>query len=213
MMGCPELYARQYGVHPLMKSQTIKEKKDYGEDLKKVLSSWNVCSKEWVIRQYDHEVQGGSVMKPMQGVDNDGPGDACIIRPVLSSGKGIIVSNGMNPKYGDIDPYHMAASAIDEALRQIVSVGGNLERVALLDNFSWGNTDNPECLGGLVRAAKACYDTAIYYETPFISGKDSLNNEFKTGDQTISIPPTLLISAIVCNAGRYQGDFYGCEVT
>jgi len=135
-------------------------------------------------------------LKPLQGVDNDGPGDACIIRPVLSSGKGIIVSNGMNPKYGDIDPYHMAASAIDEALRQIISVGGNLEMVALLDNFSWGNTDKPVCLGGLVRAAKACYDMAIYYETPFISGKDSLNNEFKSGDKTISIPPTLLISAI-----------------
>ncbi|MHC4267464.1 MAG: phosphoribosylformylglycinamidine synthase subunit PurL [Planctomycetota bacterium] len=174
----------------------IRKKNNYGEDLKKILSSWNVCSKEWVIRQYDHEVQGGSVLKPLQGVDNDGPGDACITRPVLGSNKGIIISNGMNPKYGDIDPYHMAASAIDEALRQIVAVGGSLERVALLDNFSWGNTDKPESLGGLVRAARGCYDTALYYGTPFISGKDSLNNEFKAGDTTISIPPTLLISAI-----------------
>ncbi|MGR3301099.1 MAG: phosphoribosylformylglycinamidine synthase subunit PurL [Candidatus Scalindua sp.] len=194
--GLPRIVRKAIWRSPSHEEPDIKEKTDYGEDLKKVLSSWNVCSKEWVIRQYDHEVQGGSVLKPMQGVDNDGPGDACIIRPVLSSGKGIIVSNGMNPKYGDIDPYHMAASAIDEALRQIVSVGGNLERVALLDNFSWGNTDKPECLGGLVRAANGCYDTAIYYETPFISGKDSLNNEFKTGDKTISIPPTLLISAM-----------------
>ncbi len=194
--GLPMITRKATWRPPLYEEPEIKKKRDYGEDLKKVLSSWNVCSKEWVIRQYDHEVQGGSVLKPLQGVDNDGPGDACIIRPVLSSGKGIIVSNGMNPKYGDIDPYHMAASAIDEALRQIVSVGGNLEMVALLDNFSWGNTDKPECLGGLVRAAKGCYDTALYYETPFISGKDSLNNEFKTGDQTISIPPTLLISAL-----------------
>ena len=194
--GLPRIIRKAVWRSPSHEEPDIKEKKSYGEDLKKVLSSWNVCSKEWVIRQYDHEVQGGSVLKPLLGVDNDGPGDACIIRPVLSSGKGIIVSNGMNPKYGDIDPYHMAASAIDEALRQIISVGGNLEMVALLDNFCWGNTDKPVCLGGLVRAAKACYDMAIYYETPFISGKDSLNNEFKSGDKTISIPPTLLISAI-----------------
>ena len=194
--GLPGMTRKATWRSPSHQEPAIKERKDYGEDLKKILSSWNVCSKEWVIRQYDHEVQGGSVMKPLQGVNNDGPGDACIIRPVLNSNKGIIVSNGMNPKYGDIDPYYMAASAIDEALRQIVSVGGSLERVALLDNFSWGNTNNPECLGGLVRAAKGCYDTALYYETPFISGKDSLNNEFKSGDKTISIPPTLLISAI-----------------
>ena len=194
--GLPRMIRKATWNAPAHAEPEISEKTNYGEDLKKILSSWNVCSKEWVIRQYDHEVQGGSVLKPLQGVDNDGPGDACITRPVLGSNKGIIISNGMNPKYGDIDPYHMAASAIDEALRQIVAVGGNLEMVALLDNFSWGNTDKPECLGGLVRAARGCYDTALYYGTPFISGKDSLNNEFKDGDTTISIPPTLLISAI-----------------
>jgi phosphoribosylformylglycinamidine synthase len=194
--GLPRIIRKATWHLPSHKEPDIKEKKDYGEDLKRILSSWNVCSKEWVIRQYDHEVQGGSVLKPLVGVDNDGPGDACIVRPVLGSNKGIIVSNGMNPKYGDIDPYHMASSAIDEALRQVVSVGGSLERVALLDNFSWGNTGKPECLGGLVRASRACYDIALYYGTPFISGKDSLNNEFKAGDRTIAIPPTLLISAI-----------------
>jgi phosphoribosylformylglycinamidine synthase len=194
--GLPRIKRKAIWHLPSHEEPKIAEKKDYGEDLKKVLSSWNVCSKEWVIRQYDHEVQGGSVLKPLQGINNDGPGDACIIRPLLNSNKGIAVSNGMNPRYGDIDPYHMAASAIDEALRQIISVGGNLERVALLDNFSWGNTNKPECLGGLVRAAKGCYDTALGYETPFISGKDSLNNEFKLGDKTVSIPPSLLISAV-----------------
>ena len=161
-----------------------------------ILSAWNVCSKEWVIRQYDHEVQGGSVLKPLLGIDNDGPGDACVFRPVLASNRGVIVSNGINPKYGDIDPYHMAASGIDEALRGIVAVGGNLERIALLDNFCWGNTDDPEKLGALVRAAQACYDTAVGYGTPFISGKDSLNNEFTDGERNISIPHTLLISAM-----------------
>jgi len=102
----------------------------------------------------------------------------------------------MNPKYGAIDPYHMAASAIDEALRNIIAVGGNLDRVALLDNFCWGNPDKPDRLGGLVRAARACYDVAIVYGTPFISGKDSLNNEYQVPGGTISIPPSLLISAI-----------------
>jgi phosphoribosylformylglycinamidine synthase II len=166
------------------------------QDLLKTLGAYNVASKEWVIRQYDHEVQGSSVLKPLVGKNNDGPGDAAILRPVLGSKKGIIVSCGINPSYGDIDPYWMAASAIDESLRQIIAVGGNLERVALLDNFSWGDTGNEETLGALVRACQACYDLATVYQTPFISGKDSLNNEFYYQGKTITIPHTLLISAI-----------------
>lgn len=165
------------------------------EALLAILGSWNVCSKEWVIRQYDHEVQGGSVLKPLVGENNDGPGDAAIIRPVLSSEKGVIVANGINPNYGDIDPYWMAASAIDEVLRQIIAVGGNLKRVALLDNFCWGNTNRPEMMGALVRTAQACHDMSLAYETPFISGKDSLNNEFEFEGRAISIPHTLLVSA------------------
>ncbi|OHB68447.1 MAG: phosphoribosylformylglycinamidine synthase II [Planctomycetes bacterium RBG_16_41_13] len=194
--GLPRLEREAIWSAPSFEEPSLPEKENYGTDLKKLLSEWNVCSKEWVIRQYDHEVQGGSVLKPLQGVQNDGPGDACIVKPVLWRNKGIIVSNGMNPRYGDIDPYHMAASAIDEALRQIISVGGNLERVALLDNFCWGNTNKPDRLGSLVMAAQACYDIAVAYGTPFISGKDSLNNEFITETETIVIPPTLLISAI-----------------
>ncbi|MBA7565128.1 Phosphoribosylformylglycinamidine synthase subunit PurL [subsurface metagenome] len=146
--------------------------------------------------QYDHEVQGGSVLKPLVGKDNDGPGDAAIIRPVLDSDMGAIVANGINPNYGKINPYWMAASAIDEALRQIIAVGGSLSKVALLDNFCWGNVQQPEILGALVKAAQACYDMALVYETPFISGKDSLYNEFEYGGKVISIPHTLLISAI-----------------
>jgi phosphoribosylformylglycinamidine synthase II len=169
---------------------------DLRDDLLHILASWNVCSKEWVIRQYDHEVQGSSVLKPLTGLNNDGPSDAAVVRPILDSNMGIIIANGINPKYGDIDPYWMAASAIDEVLRQIVAVGGSLRRVALLDNFCWGNPDKPDRLGGLVRAAQACYDVALDYETPFISGKDSLYNEFETEKESISIPPTLLISAM-----------------
>jgi len=170
---------------------------DFTATLLKILGSLNVCSKEWVIRQYDHEVQGGSVIKPLVGVANDGPGDAAVLRPVLSSRRGIVVACGMNPRYGDLDPYWMAASAIDEALRNCIAVGADPARIAILDNFCWGNTDRPETLGSLVRAALACYDIATVLGTPFISGKDSLNNEFRpAGQAPISIPPSLLISAL-----------------
>ena len=169
---------------------------DLSQDLKRILGAWNVCSKEWVIRQYDHEVQGGSVLKPLVGVANDGPGDAAIIRPLLDSERGVIIANGINPRYGDIDPYWMAAAAVDEALRQIIAVGGDLKRVALLDNFNWGNPEKPDRLGGLVRAAQGCYRAALDYGTPFISGKDSLYNEYETETESICVPPTLLISAM-----------------
>jgi phosphoribosylformylglycinamidine synthase len=155
-----------------------------------------VASKEWVIRQYDHEVQGASALKPLVGVANDGPGDAAVIAPEPGSRRGVIISCGLNPCYSDIDPYWMAASAIDEALRQIIAVGGDLHEVGLLDNFCWGNADRPEVVGSLVRAAQACYDIGLVFGTPFISGKDSLNNEFRTASGTIAIPPCLLISAI-----------------
>ncbi|MFC1864813.1 phosphoribosylformylglycinamidine synthase subunit PurL, partial [Chloroflexota bacterium] len=194
--GRPQVEREAVWEQPQYTEPDFASPPDLGEALLAVLGSLNVCSKEWVIRQYDHEVQGGSVLKPLVGKNNDGPGDAAIIRPILDSDMGVIVSNGINPKYGEIDPYWMAASAIDEALRQIVAVGGNLHKVALLDNFCWGNTDRPDMLGALVRAAQACYDMAAIYETPFISGKDSLYNEFKFEGETISIPHTLLISAI-----------------
>jgi len=172
--------------------------KNHTEALCRILASPNIASKESVIRQYDHEVQGGMVIKPLVGVKNDGPSDACIATPVLGSRKGVIVANGINPKYSDIDPYHSAAAAIDEALRNVIAVGGTLDKTALLDNFCWGNPDKPDRLGELVRAAKACYDIATAYGTPFISGKDSLYNEYRdttTGEQR-AIPATLLISAI-----------------
>jgi phosphoribosylformylglycinamidine synthase II len=194
--GLPQLDKEAVWEPPQHAEPDFPEPTDLRQDLLRVLASWNVCSKEWVIRQYDHEVQGGSVVKPLTGINNDGPSDAAIVRPILDSDMGIVVANGINPKYGDIDPYWMAASAIDEALRQVVAVGCSLRRVALLDNFCWGNPDKPDRLGGLVRAAQACYDVALGYETPFISGKDSLYNEFETGRESVCIPPTLLISAV-----------------
>ena len=194
--GLPQAQRHAVWQPPRFPEPALSEPCDPREDLLRILGSWNVCSKEWVIRQYDHEVQGGSVLKPLVGTRSDGPGDAAVIRPILDSDRGIIVSNGINPRYGDIDPYWMAASAIDEALRQIIAVGGSLREVALLDNFCWGNPEKPDRLGGLVRAAQACYDIALGYETPFISGKDSLYNEYETEETSICIPPTLLISAL-----------------
>jgi phosphoribosylformylglycinamidine synthase len=194
--GLPQLEREAVWETPHHDEPELAPHPDLKQALLRILGSWNVCSKEWVIRQYDHEVQGGSVLKPLVGASNDGPGDAAIIKPILDSDRGLIISNGINPKYGDVDPYWMAASAIDEALRQVVAVGGNLRQVALLDNFCWGNPEKPDRLGSLVRAAQACHDIALRYETPFISGKDSLYNEYETGTESICIPPTLLISAI-----------------
>jgi phosphoribosylformylglycinamidine synthase len=194
--GLPQLERRAHWTPPRFEEPDLPEHVDLKDDLFKILGSWNVCSKEWVIRQYDHEVQGGSVLKPLVGAESDGPGDAAVIRPVPGSDRGIVISNGINPKYGDIDPYRMAASAIDETLRQVIAVGGSLERVALIDNFCWGNPEKPDRMAGLVLAARACHDMSLAYGTPFISGKDSLYNEYENGGGSICIPPTLLVSAL-----------------
>jgi len=194
--GCPRYERKAVFETPRHEEPLVETMDDYGGALRSILAAPNVASKEWVIRQYDHEVQGGSVLKPLVGLDNDGPSDATCIRPLLDSTRGLVISCGLNPHYSDIDPYWMAANAIDEAVRQILAAGGSLDRCALLDNFCWGNTDKPDRLGGLVRAALACYDIGKAYGTPFISGKDSLNNEFATSSGTVAIPGCLLISAM-----------------
>ena len=181
--------------------QQLGQQTDFTADLRSILGSLNVASREWIIRQYDHEVQAGSVVKPLVGVNSDGPSDAAVVRPDLSSSRGLVVSCGINPQLGDLDPYWMAASAIDEAIRNCVAVGADPSRIAILDNFCWGNTERPETLGTLVRAALGCKDAAVGYGTPFVSGKDSLNNEFSFEDaagvrKTTAIPSTLLITAL-----------------
>jgi phosphoribosylformylglycinamidine synthase II len=175
--------------------EVVTEPSDYAATLAGILNRPNVASKEWVIRQYDHEVQAGSIVKPMVGVDRSGPSDAAVVAPQLGRDRGVAVACGLNTCYGEVDAYHAAAAGIEEALRNLVCVGAPLDKVALLDNFSWGNCDKPENLGALVRACKACYDLAMYYGAPFVSGKDSLNNEYAVGGETIIIPHTLLITA------------------
>ncbi|MDD4954041.1 MAG: phosphoribosylformylglycinamidine synthase subunit PurL [Candidatus Omnitrophica bacterium] len=194
--GLPKIAREAVFIQPKHKEPRFACPKDLTKHLLRLFSRYDICSKEWIIRQYDHEVQGGSVLKPLSGVENDGPGDASIVKPVLGSKKGLVVSCGINFRYGFIDPYWMAASCIDEALRQIISVGGSLKEVAILDNFCWGNPDKPDRLGSLVRASYGCYDIAKGFGVPFISGKDSLNNEYTVRGKSLSIPGTLLISAI-----------------
>jgi phosphoribosylformylglycinamidine synthase subunit PurSL len=157
-----------------------------------------IASKEAVVRRYDHEVQGATVLKPLVGRAGNGPSDAAVLQPLLEEGTraGIVLSNGINPLYGRIDPYWMAMNAVDEALRNLAAVGGDIERATILDNFCWGNPADPAQLGLLVRAVKGCYDAAAGFGVPFISGKDSLNNEYRHDGERLPVMPTLLISAV-----------------
>ncbi len=194
--GIPKITKKALWVEPKAQEPKIPCPKDLTEKLHQVLAHYNVCSKENVIRRYDHEVQGASVIKPLVGPNCDGPSDASVIRPKFNSVKGVAIANGINPRFGMIDPYWMAVSCIDEAIRQIVCVGGKVDKIAILDNFCWGNPDKPDRLGGLVRAAQGCYDAAVGFRTPFISGKDSFYNEYAYKGKTIAIPGTILISAM-----------------
>jgi phosphoribosylformylglycinamidine synthase len=156
----------------------------------------NIASKHWIIRQYDHEVQGGSVVKPLVGPLQIGPSDAAVIRPKSDSYRAVAIGCGLCPQIAD--PYEMALAAIDEAIRNVVAVGADPSKIAILDNFCWPSVEDERTMGTLVRACEACRDGAIAYGIPFISGKDSLHNQFTNQEtkQVIRIPNTLLISAI-----------------
>lgn len=187
----PMITKKPTNFQPIQKKQ---------KSILEILSSLNIASYEFISQQYDHEVQGTSVLKPLQGKGLINA-EAVAIKPVLSSNKGIIISQALYPDYSEIDPYYMAASCIDTAIRNIVAAGGNIENIVLLDNFCWCSSNDSERLYQLKMAAKACYDYATGFETPFISGKDSMFNDFKGFDKNgnpikISIPPTLLISSL-----------------
>ncbi len=167
---------------------------DPGALILRLLSHPNISTRESVIRRFDHEVQGKTVGKPLVGIN--GHADAAVLQPRDGSPKGAVLSHGINPLYGACDPYDMAMLAVDEALRNLVAVGGSIDHAALLDNFCWGDVDEPEQLGGLVRAAQGCRDAVDLYQVPFISGKDSLRNTSIDENGSISIPGTLLISAL-----------------
>jgi phosphoribosylformylglycinamidine synthase subunit PurSL len=201
--GLPKLQMKARWEPPQFEEPDFAVPGDLAGELMALLASYNICSKEAVVRQYDHEVQGKTIVKPLTGAKNDGPSDAAVMMPVLGTKSGIVISNGINPFYSDIDTYHMAACVIDEAVRNIVAVGGDPRTIAGLDNFCWPDPiasektpDGEYKLAQLVRAARGLYDYTVAYGVPCISGKDSMKNDYKIGDVQISVPPTLLFSAI-----------------
>ncbi|CAA9325478.1 MAG: Phosphoribosylformylglycinamidine synthase, PurS subunit / Phosphoribosylformylglycinamidine synthase, synthetase subunit, partial [uncultured Chloroflexia bacterium] len=167
------------------------------ETLLALLSHPNIASKEPIVRTYDHLVQGRTIQGPLHGRHGDAPTDAAVLHPRRDREESIAIGCGINPWYGLHDPYWMALAVCDEALRNVVAVGGDPARTSLLDNFCWGDPRQPDRLAGLVRASAGCHDAAVAWNIPFISGKDSLNNEYRDVDgQRVPIPPTLLISAM-----------------
>lgn len=200
--GLPEMKLKAK-FEPVREEKVQVNIENTSEVLKQLLGSLNICSKESVVRKYDHEVQAMTIIKPFVGAYNDGPSDAAVIKPLPDSFEGLIISHGICPKYSDFDTYHMAACALDEAIRNAVCCGGNIDKMACLDNFCWcdpikseKNPDGEYKLAQLVRANKALYDYTTAFGVPCISGKDSMKNDYIMGNIKISIPPTLLFSLI-----------------
>lgn len=191
----------QYSRKPVVLYMGQRNTGDFSKkDLLEMLRSHNFSSNEFLSRQFDHEVQGGSVLKPLQGAGRISA-EVAVFRPVLSSPKGVVLSYGIAPWYSERDPYRMAVIAVDSAVRDAVAAGAPLSHLALLDNFCWPSGSDPERLWQLKEAARGAHDAAVRYGTPFISGKDSMFNDFKGFDEQgepikISVLPTLLISAI-----------------
>ncbi|MSU73567.1 phosphoribosylformylglycinamidine synthase [Candidatus Kaiserbacteria bacterium] len=192
---------QQKSIEP---KRTAPQSKAASEDpaqvLLRMLSGPNLGSISFVSQQYDHEVQGSSVTKPLQGKGRVNA-DAGVIQPLFDSQKGVVLSHGYAPWYSALDTYAMAAAAIDTAIRNAIAAGASRDYLAILDNFCWSSSEKPERLYELKQAAKACYDIATAYGTPFISGKDSMFNDFRgytsDGKPThIAALPTLLVSAI-----------------
>ena len=201
--GVPQMKLVARWKAPKHPEPTFAPPADLGKALKQMLSRLNICSKESVVRQYDHEVQGGSVVKPLVGICNDGPSDAAVIRPLFDSMEGVVVAHGICPRYSDIDAYWMTACVIDEAVRNAVAVGVDPDHLAGLDNFCWCDPVQSEKtpdghfkLAQLVRANMAIFDITTVYGVPCISGKDSMKNDYSIGRTKISVPPTLLYSVI-----------------
>lgn len=194
--GLPRVTRKATVVKKQLRDPELAPPSSLGTMLRSLLTAPNIASKEWVVRQYDHEVQAGGVVKPFVGPGQRTPSDGSVIRPILDSTKGLAIGNGICPRYGDIDPYEMGLNAIDEAVRNVIALGARHDRIAVLDNFCAGNCERPEILGEVAQVALACRDAALALGTPFISGKDSLNNEFRTPKGVVAIPTTLLVSSI-----------------
>ena len=201
--GCPQLELDSEWTPPTHAEVLLPEVSQMGEALSRLIARPNIASKEWWVRSYDHEVIAQSVIKPFCGVNHDAPGDAAVIAPIQGQTQGAVISNGIIPRYSDIDAYAMTAASIDEALRNAVCVGVDLDLIAGLDNFCWPDPvesektpDGRYKLAQLVRANRALDDVCRAYKLPCISGKDSMKNDAKLYGEKISIPPTILFSLI-----------------
>ena len=198
--GLPQKKLKTTYIKPHHIEPKFIKSKDLSDTLHHMLERLNLSSFEFITSQYDYVVQGENTLSPLAGRGRVNT-EVSAFRPILSSPKAAVLSQGIYPSYSDIDPYHMAASCIDTAVRNVVAAGADPQKIALLDNFCWCSSDDPRRLGQLKLAVAACYDYALVYQTPFISGKDSMFNDFKGYDKEgkpvkISIPPTLLISSI-----------------
>ncbi len=203
--GCPQLQLESEWTSPINHPITTPDSnpEQMGKILSRLMARPNIATKEWWVRSYDHEVIAQSVIKPFCGVNHDAPGDAAVIAPLLGDTRGAVISNGIVPRYSDIDAYAMAAASIDEAVRNAVCVGVDLDKMAGLDNFCWCDPiesaktpDGRYKLAQLVRANRALDDVCRAYNLPCISGKDSMKNDAIINGEKISIPPTLLFSLI-----------------
>ncbi|MDD1699278.1 MAG: AIR synthase related protein [Methanoregula sp.] len=218
--GLPEKHLKTTGTQKMYPEPETECPAQLDQTILSMLQRKNICSKEFISTQYDHTVQGGHVLGPVQGTGRV-QATASLTKVVLDSEKGVGLSQGIFPLYSEIDPYLMAAAAIDTAIRGLVAIGISLDKIALLDNFCWCSSDKPERLWQLKQAAQGCYDFATAFGTPFISGKDSMFNDFSGFDSDnnpvmISVPPTLLISSIgihddvakaVSIDAKFEGDF------
>jgi phosphoribosylformylglycinamidine synthase II len=208
--GLPQKYLTAEWKKPFLNEKALAVMRDYSDMLLNLLRRENICSREWIIRQYDHEVKGKTIVKPLMGAQGKCPQDAAVLRLDFDSYEGIAVSNGIIPRYGDLSPYDMSAGAFDEAIRQIISVGGQLPNCSPSDNIAWSvndnfcvpdsvfdaqnNPDGKQKLAALVQMCEALYDMATFFDIPLTSGKDSMKNDFKADGQKISVPPTILYS-------------------
>ena len=210
--GVPRKYMEAEWKKPELSESELSSNLDYNEILLKLMGSYNICSRENVIRQYDHEVKGKTIIKPLMGKSGKSPQDAAVMRLDFDNFEGIAISNGICPKFGDIDAYEMSAGAFDEAIRQIISVGGKLPDINDKTNRFWtvndnfcvpdsafdpqNNPDGKQKLAKLVQMNKALFDMSTFYNIPMTSGKDSMKNDFKAGKVKISVPPTILYSMV-----------------
>jgi len=201
--GLPELHLEANWKVPLFNAFKAEGniEGNIQDDLLMLISDPNAASKENLIRQYDHEVQGLSIVKPFTGAGEDAPSDGAVFKPRYDSNRGITVTHGICPRISDIDTYNMAMCAVDEAVRAHVALGGDPSQMSALDNFCWPdpvvseeNPDGDYKLAQLVRACMGLKDACIAYSLPLISGKDSMKNNTRIGNKMLAVKPTLLIS-------------------